>query len=99
MHRRCLEARPQFNTFDQIDPSNSSGCEFLFRAAIATEKAVRLNSSCPDYIGVENLLIVMIARAGGIVTMEYIKFVASLQQAKAKAMNRACGQPMLAVDQ
>lgn len=43
LHRYLLESLHQFVT-DQLDVTNSAGCEYLFRAVIAAETAMRLHS-------------------------------------------------------
>jgi len=88
LHKFMLEALHQFISYDQLDVSNSAGCEYLFRALIGAETAVRRNPSCPDYTGVDALLVAPIDRAGSVITTEFNKFVASLQRDDAQVLKQ-----------
>jgi len=88
LHKFMLEALHQFISYDQLHVANSAGFEYLFRALIGAETAVRRNPACPDYAGLDALLVAPIDRAGSAITTEFNKFVASLQRDDAQVFKQ-----------
>jgi len=88
--RECISESPvQFQSYDLPDVTNPAGCEYLVRAMLGSEIAVRKNLVVPDYPGLGSLLVSSLDPLGGLRTHAYARCVAVVQRDEAQVLKQS----------
>ena len=74
--------------FDRLDALNLSAAEYVARRILMIQRAVKRNPRSPDFDGLESFLANTLDSQGGIVTLEFEKYMAGIQQAEAQVMKQ-----------
>ena len=88
-HRTLTDIARLELSYDQIDPSNSSALELLYRSIVRIETAVARSPKAPDFSGFDVMLISNTTEAGGAVTTRFSAWVADQQKSQATILKQS----------
>ena len=87
-HRRICEALAQFVSYDQLDPANVAGIEYLSRWLFEIETAVRRSPKVPDFDNLEGIFAAPLGEDGRALLPEFGSFVSGLQRDEAQRLKQ-----------
>jgi uncharacterized membrane protein YgcG len=75
-------------TFDGINPYNLAAAEHLSRRVLMIQRAVKRSARAPDFDGLDVFVANTFDATGGVITMEFDKWIATTQQSEAIIMKQ-----------
>ncbi len=75
-------------SYDRLDATNNASLELAARRIIMIERAVRVNSKSPSFVGLHKMIEHSLDEGGGIATREFTAHMATLAEAEARILKQ-----------